>query len=322
MSEATEVHHRVPRRLLAAYDRMVARERLDAEALQLWFECEGMLLDHGLDPDVSREELERAIEASAVEVTHEEHRSGIHGADWSRWGREGGLATLERYGHAWYRQLALRRWRKITAGELACARERLRRKREVGVRRPPTERRAALAARQLHYHRARLRWLQDRMRDNEALLVWYLTSLEVGVTVLPGGYQIMGGSAPTSQGVAVEKLAPECPYEQLELRVAEHEVAQETSLGEPRRQPTSGLGKPGQRTPGGATLTGEASAYAERECGRCFDGAIYVGEPTEVRIAPCPDCRGTGRVLAFLYPRPKGRRGSWPPEGRRDGDAP
>ena len=133
MPEATEVHHRVPRRLLAAYDRMMARERLDGEALQLWFEYEGLLLEFGLDPNLSREELERTIEASAVEVTHEEHRSEIHAADWPRWGRQGGLATLERYGHAWFRHLALRRWDRITAEELARVRERLRRVREAAA---------------------------------------------------------------------------------------------------------------------------------------------------------------------------------------------
>jgi hypothetical protein len=127
MPEATEIHHRLPRRLLAAYDRMVAREQLDGEALQLWFEYEVLLLEFALDPDISREELERAIEASAVEVTYDEHRYGVHATDWPRWGRKGGLATLGRYGHAWFRHLALRRWRKITAGELARVRERLRR---------------------------------------------------------------------------------------------------------------------------------------------------------------------------------------------------
>ncbi|MGI8910831.1 MAG: hypothetical protein ACR2JR_09815 [Rubrobacteraceae bacterium] len=122
MPHETEVHHRVPRHLLAVYDRMVARERLDAEALQMWFECEGLLLELGLDPDISRKELERAIEASAVEVTYEEHRSEIHAADWPHWGRKGGLATLERYGHGWFRLLALRRHRKVTSEELKMAR--------------------------------------------------------------------------------------------------------------------------------------------------------------------------------------------------------
>lgn len=37
--------------------------------------------------------------------------------------------------------------------------------------RPPSERRAVLAARQLHYHCERLRWIRDKMRDNETLLV-------------------------------------------------------------------------------------------------------------------------------------------------------
>lgn len=126
MPEATEVHHRVPRRLLAAHDRMVAREQLDGEALQLWLKYEELLSEFGLDPGLSREELVEAIEASAVAVSCEEHRYRIHAADWVRWGREGGLATLERYGRAWFGHLARRRWRKITVGELACVRERLR----------------------------------------------------------------------------------------------------------------------------------------------------------------------------------------------------
>jgi hypothetical protein len=127
MHEATEVHHQVPRRLLVAHDRMRARTALNAEALQLWFEYEGLLLRFGLDPDISREELEQAIEASAVEVSYEEHRSRIHAPDWPHWGRKGGLATLKRYGQAWFAHLARRRWRKITAVELARIREELRR---------------------------------------------------------------------------------------------------------------------------------------------------------------------------------------------------
>ncbi len=63
----------------------------------------------------------------------------------------------------------------------------------------------------------------------------------------------------------------------------------------------------------------------ERECGRCLDGVVHVGSPTEVRTASCPNCHGTGKVLSYLYPRPKGRRAPWPPkvdaEARRSGDA-
>ncbi len=126
MPEATEVHHQVPRRLLAAHDRMRAHTALNGEALQLWVEYEGLLLRFGLDPDISREELEEAIEASTVEVTYEEHRSRIHAPDWPRWGRKGGLATLECYGRTWFAHLARRRWRKITAEELARIRKELR----------------------------------------------------------------------------------------------------------------------------------------------------------------------------------------------------
>jgi hypothetical protein len=127
MHDATEVHHQVPRRLLAAHDRMRAHTALNGEAMQQWFEYEGLLLKFGLDPDISREELEQAIEASAVEVSYEEHRSRIHSTDWPRWGRKGGLATLERYGRDWFVHLARRRWNRITAWELAHVREKLRR---------------------------------------------------------------------------------------------------------------------------------------------------------------------------------------------------
>ena len=41
--------------------------------------------------------------------------------------------TLKRYGRAWFGHLARRRWGKITAGELAGARERLRREREAAA---------------------------------------------------------------------------------------------------------------------------------------------------------------------------------------------
>ena len=63
----------------------------------------------------------------------------------------------------------------------------------------------------------------------------------------------------------------------------------------------------------------EGSTYVERECGRCFDGAVHVGGPMEVRTAPCPNCKGTGKVLSYLYPKPEGRRGPWPPEEAAEG---
>ncbi len=92
------------------------------------------------------------------------------------------------------------------------------------MRRPPTERQAALAAWQLHYHRERLRWMRDRMRDNEALLLLYLAHVGANTVVLPGGYHVQG-YASSARDVAVEKLIPKSPYEQLVLRVAERRIA-------------------------------------------------------------------------------------------------
>lgn len=89
----------------------------------------------------------------------------------------------------------------------------------------PTERQAALAARQLHYHRERLRWMERRMRDNEALLLSYLTRAGTGAAVLPGGYRVADASASPDGDVAVERLAPESPYEHLVLRVEERRSA-------------------------------------------------------------------------------------------------
>jgi len=127
----TEGHHRVPRSLLSLHDRMMACEGLDGAALQAWFDFEGECRRHGVSPDLSREELEAAIEDSVVEVSREEHRGTIHAADWTRWGRMGGLRVLELYGPHYFVALAHRRWRRIAPEELATVRERLRRVREA-----------------------------------------------------------------------------------------------------------------------------------------------------------------------------------------------
>ena len=63
------------------------------------------------------------------------------------------------------------------------------------------------------------------MRDNEALLSLYLMGLEDPATVLPGGYRISGEHASPGRDVAVEKLSPANPYEQLALRIGEREIA-------------------------------------------------------------------------------------------------
>ena len=114
----TEVHHEVPRCLLRLRDKADAHTEFDGEGMQLWldFEMEAML--RGVDPDVSREELAALVEASTVEIGRDEHREA-HAADFARWGRRGGLATLRRYGTAWFSLLAQRRWRKVSAEALS-----------------------------------------------------------------------------------------------------------------------------------------------------------------------------------------------------------
>jgi hypothetical protein len=97
----------------------------------------------------------------------------------------------------------------------------------------PTERQAAQAARQLHYHRERLGWIEVRMRDNEALLLSYLTRTGAGAAVLPGGYRVSGGAVSPDGDVAVEKLAPGSPCEQLVLRTGVSETARSDAFRSP-----------------------------------------------------------------------------------------
>ena len=127
----TEVHHRVPRSLLAMHDRATERAELDGTALQAWLDFEEECHRRGVSPDLSREELQVAIENSTVEITRQEHREKIHAADWPRWGRMGGLRVLELYGATYFRHLARLRWNRITAVELVSIRERLRQTRQT-----------------------------------------------------------------------------------------------------------------------------------------------------------------------------------------------
>lgn len=83
-SSETEVHHRVPRSLLSLHDRMVGCEDLDGAALQAWFDFEEECYRRCVSPNLSREELQDAIDNSTVEITREEHRKEIHAADWPR----------------------------------------------------------------------------------------------------------------------------------------------------------------------------------------------------------------------------------------------
>lgn len=114
-----EVHHRIPRCLLGFYDRFIAGD-LDGEGFQAWFDWEEEAFRYGVDPDVSREELEILIEASTSSVSAISHRTNhLEADDFARWGRRGGLRTLALYGRGWFVLLAGRRWKRITAEQLA-----------------------------------------------------------------------------------------------------------------------------------------------------------------------------------------------------------
>jgi hypothetical protein len=65
--------------------------------------------------------MERLIESSTEILDREKHRL-LHASDFQRWGRRGGLATLRTYGSHWFSCLALKRWGRISAEDLAAAR--------------------------------------------------------------------------------------------------------------------------------------------------------------------------------------------------------
>jgi len=131
---AKEVHHRVPQHLLRAYDRMAAHTEFDGEGIGLALEFEELAMRYGIeDTDyLTREELSEEIESSRVELPRKEHRE-THTTDWREWGSWGGRTTLARYGRRYFHFLSCRRWGRITAEELARARERLRLAREAAT---------------------------------------------------------------------------------------------------------------------------------------------------------------------------------------------
>ncbi len=109
-----ELHHRVPRCLLKVHDRGHG-PGLEPEDLQAWFDWEQEAFRYGVDPDVSREDLAALIEGSTVEIAGKEHRASHSAAgDFARWGRLGGLETLQRYGRPWFSLLGRRRWGRVS----------------------------------------------------------------------------------------------------------------------------------------------------------------------------------------------------------------
>lgn len=77
-----------------------------------------------------------------------------------------------------------------------------------------TERLAASAARQLAYHRRRVRWMAGRMEENAAALATYLVARGEEAAVLPGGYAVVLTDAGEIV-VSEPEAGPE--YEQLEI---------------------------------------------------------------------------------------------------------
>ena len=45
----------------------------------------------------------------------------------------------------------------------------------------------------------------------------------------------------------------------------------------------------------------EERRYEERECPRCDRGMLHA-DSFSVRLVPCRECDGTGRVMVYLYP--------------------
>jgi hypothetical protein len=116
---AVEIHHRTPQYLLRMRDRAEEAD-LDGAGIEAWLEYEAECLRAGVDPDVSREELASLIEASCVALSRDEHRA-LHETDFVCWGLRGGLATLGRYGRAWFSLLGRRRHGPISHAQLMAA---------------------------------------------------------------------------------------------------------------------------------------------------------------------------------------------------------
>ena len=77
-----------------------------------------------------------------------------------------------------------------------------------------TERRAADAARQLLYHRERIRWMEEHVEYNTAALETYLFAQDKQAAVLPGGYAV--GLTDDGEVAVSEPQTGPC-YEQLEF---------------------------------------------------------------------------------------------------------
>ena len=95
--------------------------RLDGERVELWLEYEHEAMRYGVDVAISHEDLAELVEVSVVLIDAGGQRR-IHETDFQRWGRRGGIRTLERYGPRWFSWLGRRRHGRATKAELQRAR--------------------------------------------------------------------------------------------------------------------------------------------------------------------------------------------------------
>ena len=117
---AVHVHHGAARCLLALFDAA-------AEGLAPWADFDAEAERWGVDPPLSREDLEAAVAGSAGELPAADHRR-LHrdAGDFVRWGRRGGLRTLALYGRPYFALLARLRWGRVELEALVEYREALR----------------------------------------------------------------------------------------------------------------------------------------------------------------------------------------------------
>ncbi len=120
---AAHVHHQTPRNLLRLHHEASAAAEITGEGIEAWLEWEIEATRYGVDVEIAPEDLAELVESSTVLVPEEAHRNGhSEGGDFARWGRRGGLRTLQLYGTAWFSALALKRWGRLSREDLEAAR--------------------------------------------------------------------------------------------------------------------------------------------------------------------------------------------------------
>ena len=117
---AVHVHHGAARCLLALFDAA-------AGGFGPWSEFDAEAERWGVDPRVSREDLEALVEGSTRKLPAADHRR-LHqdAGDFARWGRRGGLRTLAFYGRPYFSLLARLRWGRVEVEALVEYREAVR----------------------------------------------------------------------------------------------------------------------------------------------------------------------------------------------------